>query len=400
MFVRVRFPSRAQYPERMAEVRNISHIWRALALSLFLLFSLRAAGQYFEQPVSWRGSVEKVGDNLYELRFVANMGPEWHIYDMEEYAGGPNPTTLSLELPNGAETADAPRITSEVSKSYDDAFRMEVGVCHAPVTIVQRVEVPDGGNIIATLEWQACNATNYCLPPADQTITLSIAASEGAAAAADAAPGAEASAAAPEAFAGEETAGSLWSVILEAIAWGFVALLTPCVFPMVPMTVSFFLKNSGGKRRGRFMAMLYGPLHNRALYPPYSHNNRHNILCGRRRGYGGYFQLACYALDSEPHLLCDIHDICSLVLRGVRDNDALVACKQSGFQVRQGRNHWCLFHGPHTGAGLILLYRPHCRFRTDKEHAGRDMGAGYNDVGLFRGIRASVHDIRIRSEPA
>ena len=258
MFVRVRFPSRAQYPERMAEVRNISHIWRALALSLFLLFSLRAAGQYFEQPVSWRGSVEKVGDNLYELRFVANMGPEWHIYDMEEYAGGPNPTTLSLELPNGAETADAPRITSEVSKSYDDAFRMEVGVCHAPVTIVQRVEVPDGGNIIATLEWQACNATNYCLPPADQTITLSIAASEGAAAAADAAPGAEASAAAPEAFAGEETAGSLWSVILEAIAWGFVALLTPCVFPMVPMTVSFFLKNSGGKRRGRFMAMLYG----------------------------------------------------------------------------------------------------------------------------------------------
>ena len=53
---------------------------------------------------------------------------------------------------------------------------------------------------------------------------------------------------------------SIWAVILEAIAWGFVALLTPCVFPMVPMTVSFFLKNSGGKSksRGRFMAMFYG----------------------------------------------------------------------------------------------------------------------------------------------
>ena len=52
---------------------------------------------------------------------------------------------------------------------------------------------------------------------------------------------------------------SLWGVILEAIIWGFVALLTPCVFPMVPMTVSFFLKGNGGsKSRGRFLASFYG----------------------------------------------------------------------------------------------------------------------------------------------
>lgn len=52
--------------------------------------------------------------------------------------------------------------------------------------------------------------------------------------------------------------GSLWAVIIEAIIWGFVALLTPCVFPMVPMTVSYFLKGSENKSRGRFMASLYG----------------------------------------------------------------------------------------------------------------------------------------------
>lgn len=52
--------------------------------------------------------------------------------------------------------------------------------------------------------------------------------------------------------------GSLWNAIIEAILWGFAALLTPCVFPMVPMTVSFFLKGSENKARGRLMASLYG----------------------------------------------------------------------------------------------------------------------------------------------
>ena len=57
---------------------------------------------------------------------------------------------------------------------------------------------------------------------------------------------------------GEDGGKSLWALILEAIAWGFVALLTPCVFPMVPMTVSYFLKGEGGPARGRMRAAMYG----------------------------------------------------------------------------------------------------------------------------------------------
>lgn len=52
--------------------------------------------------------------------------------------------------------------------------------------------------------------------------------------------------------------GTLWALIIEAILWGFAALLTPCVFPMVPMTVSFFMKGEGGPARGRFRAAMYG----------------------------------------------------------------------------------------------------------------------------------------------
>lgn len=55
-----------------------------------------------------------------------------------------------------------------------------------------------------------------------------------------------------------ESSQPLWSLILEAILWGFAMLLTPCVFPMVPMTVSFFMKGSGSASRGRFKAFMYG----------------------------------------------------------------------------------------------------------------------------------------------
>lgn len=55
-----------------------------------------------------------------------------------------------------------------------------------------------------------------------------------------------------------ETAGNLWALILEAVLWGLAMLLTPCVFPMVPMTISFFLKGSDDKRKGRFRSFMYG----------------------------------------------------------------------------------------------------------------------------------------------
>lgn len=239
----------------------ISHLAGAVVLSLMVLLSFQARGQYFTQPVSWRGSVEKADENLYDLTFVATMGPEWHIYDMEKYEGGPNSTTLELKLPEGVKAVGMPYIKSKVVKSYDNAFKMEVGVCSSPVVIVQRVEASSGGEVISTIEWQACK-DGQCLTPEEKTIRLVLpgpaAGKTQGESAVESASDEVSVTSADTAAENEEEGISLWSVILEAVAWGFVALLTPCVFPMVPMTVSFFLKNSGSKRRGRFMAMLYG----------------------------------------------------------------------------------------------------------------------------------------------
>lgn len=238
---------------------------------IFLACTTVVYAQSFDQPVSWSSKVEKVGDNVYEMQFHGAIEGKWHIYDLGPYNGGPNPTVLKIEEVAGVKLVGTPYIKSDVHKAFDEMFNMEIGTCEDGVIVAQKVEVTGAAvTLTANIEWQACD-NGSCLPPADEDVQVKLPAAVGVAAAEPAKEVAEPvkeekpaavaeTAAVQEAVAApaEEESKSLWAVILEAIAWGFVALLTPCVFPMVPMTVSFFLKNSGGKAKGRFMASLYG----------------------------------------------------------------------------------------------------------------------------------------------
>ncbi len=187
-----------------------------------------------QNPVTWEVSAKKVKKNVYEIKAEASIQAGWHIYDLQEYELGPNPTVFTV-TGDAIEAVAPAKITSKVDKEYDDVFRMEIGTCESPVVIVQRIQTLREGpcNVNVAVEWQACNKGN-CLPPADYETTLQV-------------KGVSAS-----------SGGNLWGLILEAILWGFLMLLTPCVFPMVPMTVSFFLKRSGSAAKGRFNAAMYG----------------------------------------------------------------------------------------------------------------------------------------------
>ncbi|MBQ3522004.1 MAG: thioredoxin family protein [Bacteroidales bacterium] len=240
---------------------------------IFFACTTAVYAQSFDQPVSWSSQVEKIGENLYEMQFHGAIEGKWHIYDLGPYEGGPNPTVLKIEEVAGIKLVGTPYIKSDVHKAFDEMFNMEIGTCENGVVLAQKVEVSSASpvTLTANIEWQACD-NGSCLPPADEDVMVKLPAAVGVAAtepakneeaapAENAQPAAVVEEVAPAtevAPAAEEEGKSLWGVILEAIAWGFVALLTPCVFPMVPMTVSFFLKNSGGKAKGRFMASLYG----------------------------------------------------------------------------------------------------------------------------------------------
>ena len=227
-------------------------------LTLFLASLLSLSAQ-ITQPVSWSISSNDLGDNQYEIVLTAEIEPSWHIYDLGPYQGGPNPTALTFELSEEYELIGEPYIKSQVKRGYDEAFEMEIGTCDSPVIVAQKIKrVSEYETIIkVTVEWQACNHGS-CIPPEEELLKITLAGEKNPAVVQSAdnqkVAKQDASMTTPK------KKSSLWAVILEAILWGFVALATPCVFPMVPMTVSFFLKSgqNKSKRRGRFMAAFYG----------------------------------------------------------------------------------------------------------------------------------------------
>ena len=199
--------------------------------------------------IEWRGAVVAQEGNIYHLEFTCSVPAGWHIYDVKEYNNGPISTSVKLE--GEAKAIGALTLTSNVKEEYDSAFGMVIGTCEGAVSMLLKVEANAAApkQIKAIIEWQACRE-GACSAPEEQEINITLPAT--------AELNSDANTTTTGSIRNAQSGKSLWSTILEAILWGFVALLTPCVFPMVPMTVSFFLKKSGDKTKGRFMAMMYG----------------------------------------------------------------------------------------------------------------------------------------------
>ena len=216
-------------------------ILRNFLLTLLCAVPMMALAQS-ENPVKWSHSVSDNGEGRYTVQMKATMADGWHIYDLGPYEFI-TATSLKFEPSEGVTPVGDLRVLSKVVRHMDDIFGIEIGYFEKEARFEQDFE--GEGDVKVAIEYMACNDTN-CTPPAEEEMVVTLGK------AADA-PKAEVKAV--KDAAGE---GSLWSLIIEAILWGFAALLTPCVFPMVPMTVSFFMKNSGSVARGRINASLYG----------------------------------------------------------------------------------------------------------------------------------------------
>ena len=209
---------------------------------LMLLCIVPMATMAQENTVKWSQTVTENSDGNYTVQMKAQMADGWHIYDLGPYEFI-TATSLKFEPSEGVKAVGEMRVLSKAVRHMDDIFGIEIGYFEKEALFEQDFE--GEGDVKVAIEYMACNDTN-CTPPAEEEVIVTLGKSTDA-------PKTEVKAV--KDAAGE---GSLWSLIIEAILWGFAALLTPCVFPMVPMTVSFFMKNSGSAARGRINASLYG----------------------------------------------------------------------------------------------------------------------------------------------
>ena len=283
-------------------------ILRNLFLAL-LCFAPATVVAQIQEPVKWSHTVTDKGNGLYTVQFKATIDDGWHIYDSRFI----NPTTLEFFVKDGVTIEGALRAISEVAREdegYNEKGELaKYGEYEKRAIFEQDFKVTNSaGAVGVAISYMACK-DGMCLSPTLYEDVISFETKEkksvekAAAKTVDSkekkakkeepkenqAKAEEVKAEAKVEVKAEEKAETktetenkateaeaasdktaeikesksaestdLWSMILQAILWGFAALLTPCVFPMVPMTVSFFMKNSGSASRGRINASLYG----------------------------------------------------------------------------------------------------------------------------------------------
>lgn len=223
---------------------------KAIAMmAALLVWSAASFAQAPEATAKWSVSAEKVAEGMFELTFTGNVTDGWHIYTVDHKY---NPIVIEF-APDEAYSLDG----SLVQVTEPDDFKGEE-VFYGQVKLTQKVRLNGrSATVKGEVGWSGCNDT-YCAAPETWEFSVELNGSADAAAApADGQP-AETIAAGTQTDEGQNAGGSLWALIIEAILWGFAMLMTPCVFPMVPMTVSFFMKQSTTAAEGRFKAFIYG----------------------------------------------------------------------------------------------------------------------------------------------
>ncbi|MCF4101315.1 thioredoxin family protein [Gillisia sp. M10.2A] len=240
----------------------------ALFTSQAQVFSHEDKEPEISDPVKWDAKLEKQNDSIYKIIFTATIEKGWHMYSQEVGEDGPIPTTFTYT--SSPETYELIQETKEpnIEAVFDDVFGMDIKYFEDEAVFTQLIKVIDATSIIeAEVEFMACDDSR-CLPPEVVPFQISIGDKKAITAYANADVDEldiEKTKALDIGVQGwgdyqqEETEekGYLTIFFLGFIG-GLIALLTPCVFPMIPLTVSFFTKGAKTRKKGLMNAILYG----------------------------------------------------------------------------------------------------------------------------------------------
>ena len=260
---------------------------RRILFSLIVSFLTFAAYAQIQEPVKFKTELKNVSATELEIVFTASIEHGWHVYSTDLGDGGPISATFNTDKLTGARLDGKLRPVGKEVASFDKLFEMDVRYFEHTAQFVQKLKLTGGTyQVKGYLEYGACNDEN-CLPPTQVEFSFSGKA-EGASVAAQTETQEEkADTVAPAVIGGADGSTSvvvsdndLWSPVIdelnalgettsqEDMSWlyifvtgfvgGLLALFTPCVWPIIPMTVSFFLKRSKDKKKGVRDAWTYG----------------------------------------------------------------------------------------------------------------------------------------------
>ncbi|AEW86045.1 thioredoxin family protein [Flavobacterium columnare] len=252
---------------------------KKLLAFLFFISSLGAYSQILN-PVSWKTSVQKKSDTEFIITFDAKIEHEWHLFSQFTPDGGSLPTVFTFKNAKGNYQLVGKTSESAYKKVYSEVFEVDEYLFENKAQFKQTIKLinPKNTNVKVYVEYQVCkeaciqqdktfdiqlpltnteaakeDVANTEVTPKDTTnkiIAVPLITKENKPSAIDTNNSSTTKT--------EDNDKSLWTIFLLAFLGGFAALLMPCIFPMIPMTVSFFTKQSKTKAEGIRNAILYG----------------------------------------------------------------------------------------------------------------------------------------------
>lgn len=260
----------------------MKHIAKILLVGLMILFQSFAILQaQVLKPVKWSFSSKQITNEQTQLIFTADIDPTWHLYSQDIPTDGPVPTSFNFEKSPSYSLVGKvkePKAIEEFDKNFD--MVVKYFATQAVFTQTIKVQTDKDFKITGVLEFMCCDDSR-CLPPEEVDFTFNVRGNPDAAKVADIVPvtgNGEAVVSADtltkDAVVADTVAvdkgdvvtldsgdagkkNSLWTLFFFSFLAGLAAILTPCVFPMIPMTVTFFLKEKD-KVRAKFQALAYG----------------------------------------------------------------------------------------------------------------------------------------------
>ena len=200
-------------------------------------------------PVTWESEVKKTGDDTYDLVMHASIIDKWYLYTQEVHEDGPIPTAFTFVNENNDFELIGEVTESKSKKKFDKVFEIDLSYFEQTATFTQKIILLNKSlpSIAGSVDFQSCDDEKCIFDLAEFDLVF---------------PGHEATTAIVEASDSgnpdDDSERGLWGIFIIAFLSGFAALLTPCVFPMIPLTVSFFTKQSKNRAVGIRNAIIYG----------------------------------------------------------------------------------------------------------------------------------------------
>ena len=235
-------------------------------------FISQTTAQGFLDPVSWEVSLKQNTDDLYTITMEAVLEEKWHLYSQVEPEMGPDEigpiaTEFSYNTSDTSFVLVGQTIEPEVSPVYDPIFEMDIIFFDNYAVFTQQIRVinPDNLEIEVAIYYSVCD-DKQCLPPESKVFKIGLGDKKAAAQLANITQeDLDKSAKLSIALKGiekyeaqDQQEKTFLTIFFLGFIGGLIALLTPCVFPMIPLTVSFFTKSAKNKKIGMRNAILYG----------------------------------------------------------------------------------------------------------------------------------------------